>query len=83
MTTQTVHYSRYEVDFVVPVPIPKAAGAGAPETVNQRQLRDGREALRDWLGSGRDALTASDSSLGKAVSQILTAMFPRRREGED
>jgi hypothetical protein len=38
------------------------AGKDAPIELEWRQIRDGREALRDWLGSGRDGLSVRGSN---------------------
>jgi hypothetical protein len=45
--------------------------------LSERQLRDGRCALRDWLASGRDGLTASNTSLDMAVKEIVQSLFRR------
>jgi hypothetical protein len=53
--------------------LPPESGAGAP-AVTERQLRDGREALRDWLGVGRNGLTVTNMSLDRVLTSIVVAM---------
>jgi hypothetical protein len=55
-------------------------GAGAPTEVivlDARQVRDGREALRDWLACGRDSLSVSDRSLDMALRTVIAQVFRR------
>jgi hypothetical protein len=52
-------------------------GVGAPIELTQRQVRDGREAIRDWLGSGRDSLTVTNSSLDRVLREVLHSLFRR------
>jgi hypothetical protein len=54
-----------------------SGAAGAPVHLSGRQLRDGREALRDWLGAGRNGLTVSNRSLDMAVIEIVAQVFRR------
>ena len=53
--------------------------AGAPEVIEleARQIARGREALRDWLASGKDGLTVTNRSLDKAVVELVSALFLR------
>jgi hypothetical protein len=52
--------------------------AGAPENVivlSFRQVVEGREALRDWLGGGKDELNVTNGSLDMALTALLSRVF--------
>ena len=50
---------------------------GAPVHLTARQMRDGREALRDWLASGKDSLNVTRTSLDMGVLQLVSAVIRR------
>jgi hypothetical protein len=76
----------YNLDKAEPIDMVNApsleSGAGAPDVIklSARQIRDGRNALRDWLASGRDSLTVSNTSLDMALREVVQSLFRREVE---
>lgn len=71
--------TKHDATCILPAVPGDSSGAGAPEfdPLSPRQVAQGRELLRDWLGVGRDALTVSDSSLDKVVFLIAAVVLQK------